>query len=381
MTYCFITAQYLPVPGGVERYTHNLAKELTARGEHAVVVTSARPGLPERETDKDGIEVIRVPGFLALSGRFPVVEAGPAFYRTLDKFLARSDRIVVQTRFYPLSFFSALRCHKQHKKFILIEHGAGHLNIGSPFWNRCGEWYEHFITSVLRSRVPAFYAVSHAGCEWLKHFKIDAKGVLYNFIDLPQIEKETHGVGRNSVRSRYHLPTGRPVVLFTGRLVEEKGVLNLAKAVCLLPEGPDAPVAAFAGFGPLEKELCSSGDRIRVLGNLPQKEIFALLKASDVFCLPSQSEGMSTSMLEAAACGCYIITTACGGNRELISGPEYGTVLPDGSPESIAEALKDILSDPVRRHAAAEAARQKVDKVFTVSSTCDALQNIPWEEL
>ena len=381
MTYCFITAQYLPVSGGVERYTHNLAGELTARGAHAVVVTSSRPGLPARETDAVGIEIVRVPGLLALGGRFPVVRAGPAFYRTLDEVLARSDRVVIQTRFYPLSFFAALRCHRLHKHFILIEHGAGHLNLGRPFWNRCGEWYEHAVTAVLRNRVPAFYAVSRAGCGWLRHFRIDAKGVLYNFIDPVQIAGETDGVDPASVRRRWDLPSENPVVLFTGRLVEEKGVLSLAKAVQLLPDGPRAPVAAFAGTGPLEGPLRAAGGRVRVLGNLPQKEIFPLLKASDVFCLPSRSEGMPTAVLEAAACGCYVVTTSCGGSRELISGPEYGTILPDGSPQSIAQALRDVLADPDRRRAAAEAARKKADRDFTVFATCDALQRIPWDKL
>ena len=57
MTFCFFTTQYLPTPGGVERYTWNLARRCLAAGHRALVVTSSLPGLPARETDVDGIEL------------------------------------------------------------------------------------------------------------------------------------------------------------------------------------------------------------------------------------------------------------------------------------------------------------------------------------
>lgn len=380
MTYCFFSAQYLPVGGGVERYTHNLAKELAARGEHAVVVTSARPGLPPSETDADGIEIFRVPGALLFHGRFPAAKPGPSLTRSLNGILLRSDRVVIQTRLYPLSLFAALRCSRLGKKFILIEHGSGHLNAGGTVRNFLGERYEHASASVLRRRVPAFYAVSSAGCAWLEHFGIHAKGILPNFIDPDAIEAATVGVDVFAVRKKYGLPEDRPLVLFTGRMVTEKGVTELAEAAPFLADMPRRPVMVFAGNGPLERSLPRS-ESVRVLGALPQREIFLLLKAADVFCLPSRSEGMPTSALEAAACGCYIVMTAVGGSTELIPGPEYGTLLPDAWPETVAAALREALEEPEGRKTAAEAARRRVYERFTVSSVCSALQAVPWDSL
>lgn len=74
MTICFFSAQYLPTPGGVERYTWNMARRAVRAGHRAVVVTSALPGLPERETDADGIEIIRLPVWPVMNGRFPVLK-------------------------------------------------------------------------------------------------------------------------------------------------------------------------------------------------------------------------------------------------------------------------------------------------------------------
>ncbi|MDY2695460.1 glycosyltransferase, partial [Gemmiger sp.] len=74
MTICFFSAQYLPTPGGVERYTWNLARRFTAAGHRALVVTAALPGLPARETDEYGIEIYRLPSFPVMGGRFPVLK-------------------------------------------------------------------------------------------------------------------------------------------------------------------------------------------------------------------------------------------------------------------------------------------------------------------
>ena len=74
MVICFFSTQYLPTPGGVERYTWNLARRCVAAGHRALVVTAALPGLPARQTDADGIEIFRLPSWPVMGGRFPVLK-------------------------------------------------------------------------------------------------------------------------------------------------------------------------------------------------------------------------------------------------------------------------------------------------------------------
>ncbi|WP_312102997.1 glycosyltransferase family 4 protein [Pygmaiobacter massiliensis] len=378
MNYCFFSAQYLPTFGGIERFTHNIAKELIERGDVAVVVTSALPNIAAHEVDENGIEIYRVPSILALKGRLPIALPGKKFRKAARAALAKADRVVIQTRFYPLSFLAASACRKAQKPYIIVEHGAGHLSLGGGLIDWCVQSYEHFFCWLLKRKTPAFYTVSEAGGEWLRHFGIQSSGVLYNFIDPVSIEDQTRGRTANAIRVQYNLPQDRPLVLFTGRLVEEKGILSLVEAIKALQNEPIPPVLAIAGAGPLEATLRAEPNCIRVLGTLPQSEVFALLKTAEVFCLPSKSEGMSTSVLEAAACGCYVVTTAVGGSKELISGPIYGTILRDDAPQTIAQALKQILDDEGVRKSAAQAAQQKVNVRFTKAATCTALQNIPW---
>ena len=74
MVICFFSTQYLPTPGGVERYTWNLARRCVAAGHRALVVTASLPGLPARERDADGIEIYRLPSWPVMGGRFPVLK-------------------------------------------------------------------------------------------------------------------------------------------------------------------------------------------------------------------------------------------------------------------------------------------------------------------
>ena len=69
MVICFFSTQYLPTPGGVERYTWNLARRCVAAGHRALVVTGSRcRACPRGKRDADGIEIYRLP-VLACHGR------------------------------------------------------------------------------------------------------------------------------------------------------------------------------------------------------------------------------------------------------------------------------------------------------------------------
>lgn len=371
MVYCFFSAQYLPTPGGVEQYTNNIARELIGRGHQVKIVTSALPRLPAHEITGEGIEIFRLDSLLLMNGRFPIVKPFGDFKELINTALQNVDHAIIQTRFYPLSFFAAKECVKRRIPFLVIEHGAAHLNMGNPVLNVLGQWYEHFITLLLRKKTKDFFAVSEAGAQWLSHFHIKAKGVFYNAIDPVRIESAQ--TFTEEIASRYGLSHGRKTVVFSGRLVPEKGIIQLIEAVKNLQES-FAPMLFIAGDGPLQAELPEADWMIK-LGRISQSDVFALLKKCDVFCLPSESEGMSTAVLEAGACGCYIITTDRGGSKELVSSAEYGTILKENSSACIEEALREAFSNDQQRQEKAENAKEKVLRCFTFQATCDALEN------
>ena len=115
MTLCFFSAQYLPTVGGVERYTYNLARRVIAAGHKALVVTSALPGLPGHETDAEGIEIIRLPVWPLMGGRFPVLRPGRDFARVENLLLGRKVGFCpLHNRFSISSLYAARHAATAH---------------------------------------------------------------------------------------------------------------------------------------------------------------------------------------------------------------------------------------------------------------------------
>jgi glycosyltransferase involved in cell wall biosynthesis len=87
-------------------------------------------------------------------------------------------------------------------------------------------------------------------------------------------------------------------------------------------------------------------DRVIVTGFIEQKKVYEFLKQGGIFVLPSFTEGMSNSLLQAMMFGLPIIVTNVGGSTELIRNEENGLVIPVSSVEQLTEAIVRLLNDP-----------------------------------
>lgn len=350
MTFCFFTAQYLPTPGGVERYTWNLARRCVAAGHRALIVTSALPGLPARERDADGLEIYRLPAFPVMGGRFPVLRP---FAPAADLWAQGIDFAVIQTRMYTQSIWAARQCRRRGIPALVIDHSTGYMMHGG-LGGVLGRWYEHLACGIIRRCGFPFYGVSGDVCRWLKTFGISAAGTLPNAVDPEELAALARAEDRADWRQRLQVPADGHLIAFVGRLIPEKGALQLAKAVQQLP----GCVLAVAGTGPEEEALRAIGGSVHALGALPHAQIVQLLSQADCYCLPTEyAEGFPTTLLEAAACRCPIVCTHTAGTGELLPNGDYAVYLDDTRPESLAAALTTVLQDP-------GASRQRCERAF-----------------
>ena len=360
MTICFFSTQYLPTPGGVERYTWNLALRTVRDGGRAIVVTSALPGLPDHEIDADGIEIYRLPVFAAMGGRFPVLRPGPGFRALCRRLFANPiDFAVIQTRMYVESVWAAQELRRRHIPALVIDHSTGYMPMGGGLPGLAGRVYEQLACRLIAATGAPFYGVSSAVVRWLAAFGVKAAGTLPNAVDPAALAAE-NAADPFDWREALGLAPGAGLVAFIGRLIPEKGAVALAEAVATLP----GVTLAAAGAGPEEEALRAAG--AKVLGALPHHRVVQLLTQADVYCLPTRyAEGFPTTLLEAAACGCPILCTPTAGTEELLPGPRYGTLLTDTSPAALREALRPLLEDPAAARARAAAARARVEAHFT----------------
>ena len=377
--YCFFVANYLPNLGGVERYTLNLARKLVERGNQVTIITSNVFQLPEREITDD-IEVFRMPCKNLLNGRFPVFLPGKEsrkLFRLLDQ--QTYDFAIIQTRFYLHSWLGARFARKRGIPHIVIEHGTNHFTVNSPVWDRLGHVYEHWITRRVKHNCRDFYGVSKACCEWLKHFHINAKGVLYNAVDPDGILKE-----RDKADINYRVEYGgenKTLICYCGRLVAEKGIQKLTTAIEKLNQSGLSAELLVAGDGDLTDTLKETNQpHVHLLGKLDSAFVAALYRDSDIFCLPTDyPEGFPTSVLEAAASSCFVITTPRGGSRELIINDDYGIILEENTTDNLAAAIRKAAEDPEYRRRATRNAYKRLCELFTWDQICSRVETIEKE--
>jgi len=158
---------------------------------------------------------------------------------------------------------------------------------------------------------------------------------------------------RAAARKRLGIPLHARVIVSVGALVERKGFHRvIATLPELLKSEPDLHYLVVGGASPegnrrteLEQQVreLRLDKHVHFLGAMPAAELKWPLSASDVFVLATSNEGWANVFLEAMACGLPVITTDVGGNSEVVSRPELGTVVPFGDQEALGEALRSAL--------------------------------------
>lgn len=374
--YCIFSAQYLPHLGGIERYTYNIAKELIKSGNNVTIVTNNTTNSPTLEI-VEGISIYRFPCLPLIDGRFPIPEFTKTFRNICSMLDSKSfDAVIINARFYIHSLYAARFAQKHNYPCICIDHGTSHLSIHNTFLDFLGSVYEHMHTSVLKHFCKNYYGVSEACCHWLEHFHITPKGVLYNAVDLEEIDNIKNNTTSN-YRDKYHIPKNEIIITFTGRLLKEKGIYELIEAIERINSGSPKVHLMLAGDGPESSYVSHHASAyIHQLGKIPFENIINLLEESDIFCLPSFSEGFSTSALEAAACNCFIITTKRGGTKELVMNSKYGIVIDDNHPDKIYSALQKAISDNELRTNGCQLCYERLKNNFTWEKTAKNLENI-----
>ena len=121
-----------------------------------------------------------------------------------------------------------------------------------------------------------------------------------------------------------------------------------------------------AGDGEEYQQILSQkSEEVVLLGRISTEEVIGLLVQSDIFCLPSDSEGFSSSVLEATACKCCVITTERGGSKELIVDKNHGIIIPNNKVEHVMTALEMASENQDYRNSVAEAAYDRLIHNYT----------------
>jgi len=173
------------------------------------------------------------------------------------------------------------------------------------------------------------------------------------------------------------------VVSTLGNIRHVKGIDIFARAaarVCHVY--PDAVFLVVGGvlepetFRKLQALVDSLGikDNFRFLGTMSNP--YPVLAASDVFCLPSRSEGFSNALIEAMGSRLPCVATRVGGNAEALTEGVNGFLVENEDTDAMADRLLRLLRDPNLRRGMGQAARRTVETRFSMNAMMSRLTEI-----
>jgi sugar transferase (PEP-CTERM/EpsH1 system associated) len=204
----------------------------------------------------------------------------------------------------------------------------------------------------------------HARQAWMDASRIR---VLANGVDTKRFENGETNV--HGARANLGLPPKVVMIGSVGRLVAIKGHLTLLQAVeILVREGLDLSVA-LAGDGPempnLRDFTANSpflNGRVYFLG--ASRDIPSVLRALDIFVLPSISEGMSNTLLEAMSAGLPVIASRVGGNLELVQDSITGLLFSAGDALQLSEKISSLVKSAAARRTLGASARARMLSMY-----------------
>ena len=175
---------------------------------------------------------------------------------------------------------------------------------------------------------------------------------------------------KQKIRDEIGLASSARVLIFIGRISQDKGIVELIAAfsellrlqydVDLLLVGPHDQDCGGAGF--LDLSVAKQCQRIHYTGYTECPERY--LAVADIFCLPSYREGFGTVVIEAAAMGLPTVGTAIYGLTDAVVDGETGILVPPRDQQALQKALQRLLDNPDILKSMGKAARSRCLQYF-----------------
>lgn len=204
--------------------------------------------------------------------------------------------------------------------------------------------------------------------------------LLGNGVDLDKFEPSRFDSSfKQKKRQQIGIPDNAIVIGIIGRLVREKGFLELFTAMkkiinendnaWLVIIGPEEPQKTDRISGHTFKEY-GIADRTVWLGRCDGDEIPELLASFDIYALPSWREGFPRSSIEAAAIGLPIVTTDIRGCRQVVTEGVNGLLVPLRNIDKLTNALKTLIKDKKLRKKMGQAGYKRARAEFDERRVC-----------
>lgn len=361
---CHVVATFDPVMGGTQTATRQLCGMLRATGTDVVILTRKLPGTRSLDSIAD-VSVYRAG--VGLPGKIgSVAFMAHAFWILATKL--RGYRLVhVQNIDSPLLLGLASKVLLRRKLVTTIHAGWVVKAKERTLLGRLRLW-------LMRSLTDAFTAVSSDTARILRANSIRSLciSIIPNGVDLSHYRPAT-SEERKRAREHLALPESSVVFLYVGRLVPIKQLDILLRAWAGLPAVERHLV--LVGDGP-DRRLLEEVSRELHLPNIRfegyRTDVLRYLQAADIVVLPSSHEGLSVSLLEAAAVGLPLLVSDIEANREIVRNGINGLLFESGKIESLLAQMETLLRSPDLRQAFGAASHRAAKESYALEAVAQA---------
>ncbi len=330
--------------GAIEMIIYEICSFLSKKGVSSIILDNRSESFVRNEIRTMGVPVPRFPGLFLL--RLTELLFGISSARTIQKISEKEKTIVhMHTVFTALPIVFLKDIFPKNTKLVYTSHNPAWTDENIDFFNAFIREIEKFV--VRHSDIVT--VGTNAAMDKIRmkaDLNKDAIRTVYNFVDIKKFhKKKSDWKKKNAIKGK--------VVLFVGKLIPNKGVEYLLRAIPIVNEKVGDVHFVLAGPSSFESEkknkwleLCKEleiKDLVTFTGAVSYEELQDIYSSADIFCLPTMRETFGVVLAEAMASGLPIISSDIPVVQEIVG--DAGILIARRDSKAIAEALVKVLSN------------------------------------
>lgn len=295
----------------------------------------------------------------------------------LAQIIRREGIQVVDTQNIQSKFWVSLAAFLVDVTFVSTLNSSYSQEFGDSWKSRL----YHTIDLLTNWKTDRFVAVSEAIQNRLSEDGIPSGKIslIKNAVVLPPDHTNFDTTG---TRMQFGLPKDGPLCILVGRLVWAKGIDDFVSAFSLVVSQIENASAVIVGDGELRDVITNQidelglKDHVFLIGFQDHSNVLRLLMSSDIFVMPSRSEGVPYALLEAAALGMPISATDCGGIPEVVINGKSALLVSVGDISSLADSVVLLCKDKKLAGSLGKAAREKIEQDYSLGTQMELTRKI-----
>jgi glycosyltransferase involved in cell wall biosynthesis/SAM-dependent methyltransferase len=368
-----VLTYYYPHWTGLTAHAVRVAEGLAGRGHDVTVLTARHAPELARDERVRGVRVVR----LQPAGRFSRGMVTPTFPLAAARLTARHDVVQIHTPL-PEALVVAGLCRALGKPLVMTHHGDVVMPAGA-----LNQALQEAAYRVLRQTAALAQGITSYSQDYADHSRLlapfrDKTSCIY-----PPVEIAPPDPHRMAAWRRELGLDGKDLIGFAGRWVDEKGFDYLLEALPLVRERIPEAHLVFAGerhvayedtYHKCEPLIRANADHITFLGLLrDERQIADFYGMCRVFALPSRTDMMALTQVEAMLCGTPVVATDIPGARVVVRDTGYGMLVGPRDPRALADGLVEVIAHRERYAPTVDGVRRVFDTDRTLAQYEQAL--------